>query len=137
MAQDLMNAMKISSSGMKAQGMRIRVASENLANADSVAGPGQDPYRRKIMTFSNVLDRANNVHLVQVNRVFNDTSQFEMQYDPSHPFADQDGYVMSPNVNTMVEMMDMREAQRSYEANLNVIESSMSMLTRTIDLLRS
>ena len=137
MAQDLMNAMLISSSGLKAQGMRIRVASENMANADSVAGPGEDPYRRKILTFQNVLDRQANVHRVEVKRVFNDTSQFDIKYDPSHPFADADGYITRPNVNALVEMTDMREAQRSYEANLNVIESSMSMLTRTIDLLRS
>jgi len=137
MAQDLMRAMTVSTSGMKAQGLRLRVISENLANADSVAqGPGQEPYRRKVVMFRNELDRADNMHKVSVSRVTNDPSQFQTKYDPTHPYADQDGYIMAPNVSALIETMDMREAQRSYEANLNVIETSMSMLTRTIDLLR-
>jgi flagellar basal-body rod protein FlgC len=138
MAQDLMRAMTVSTSGMKAQGLRLRVISENLANADSVAqGPGQEPYRRKVVMFRNELDRADNMHKVSVSRVTTDPSKFQTKYDPTHPYADQDGYIMAPNVSALIETMDMREAQRSYEANLNVIETSMSMLTRTIDLLRS
>ena len=137
MAQDLLRAMPGSTSGMKAQGLRLRVISENLANADSVAqGPGQEPYRRKGVMVRNELDRVDHMHKVSVSRVTKDPSQFQNKYDPTHPYADQDGYIMTPNVSALIETMDMREAQRSYEANLNVIETSMSMLTRTIDLLR-
>jgi flagellar basal-body rod protein FlgC len=123
---------------MRAQGQRLRVISENLANADSTAQtPGGEPYRRKIMTFKNVLDRSINADMVRVNKIMPDSKDFELKYDPSHPAANAEGYVLRPNVNSLVEMSDMREAQRSYEANLSVIETSKAMLSRTIGLLRT
>ena len=135
---DLFKALKISAAGMKAQGVRLRVIAENLANADSVAPePGGEPYRRKVITFKNVLDRTFGVRKVELNKITIDRSAFQKKYYPTHPSADADGYVLMPNVNTMVEMMDMREAQRSYSANLSVIEASKTMLMRTIDILRA
>ena len=135
---NLKDAMQISAAGMRAQGQRLRVISENLANADSTSQtPGGEPYRRKIMTFKNVLDRSINADMVRVNKIMPDSKDFELKYDPSHPAANAEGYVLRPNVNSLVEMSDMREAQRSYEANLSVIETSKAMLSRTIGLLRS
>ena len=134
---DLLKSLRISSAAMKAQGTRLRVISENIANANSLAqAPGQDPYRRKIVTFKNELDRSIGVRTVAVDKIKTDKSEFEKQFDPNHPAADADGYVLVPNVNTLIEMMDMKEAQRSYEANLNVIKSSKSMLQGTIDILK-
>jgi flagellar basal-body rod protein FlgC len=135
---DLVKSMKISAAGMQSQGTRLRVISENIANADSLAqAPDGDPYRRKTVTFRNALDRELAANTVRVHRILPDRSEFERKYDPAHPAADRDGYVRVPNVKPLVEMMDMREAQRSYEANLNVIEVSKRMLMRTIDLLRN
>ncbi|SRR5690606_32084635 len=134
---DLVKALAVSAAGMQTQGTRLRVISENLANAQSTAQtPGGEPYRRKVVSFRNELDRAVGVETVQVDRVARDPSQFERRYDPGHPAADEDGYVLLPNVKPMIELMDMREAQRSYEANLNVLTAARSMLLRTIDLLR-
>jgi flagellar basal-body rod protein FlgC len=134
---DLMDSLAISAAGMRVQGERLRVISENIANADSVSeAPGGDPYRRKTVTFQNALDRALGVDLVKVKKVGLDPSEFTKKYDPGNPAADSTGYVKLPNVNALIEMNDMREAQRSYEANLKVIEVARSMLTRTIDLLR-
>lgn len=134
---ELFDSMFISASGMRAQGERLRVIAENLANVDSVGETaGADPYRRKVITFKNQLDRAMGVDTVRVSKVGTDPSDFRKKYDPGNPAADKDGYVSLPNVNALVEMTDMREAQRSYEANLKVIEASRSMLTRTIDVLR-
>ena len=134
---DLVKTIKISAAGMKAQGTRLRVISENIANADSTASnSGGDPYRRKTVTFQNALDRALGARKVKVHRILPDQSEFTKKYDPTHPSADKDGYILQPNVKTLVEMMDMREAQRSYEANLSVIEVSKGMLMRTIDMLR-
>lgn len=137
MADELLRTMRISAAGMKAQGTRLRVISENLANADSLPqAPGDTPYRRKIISFSNELDKSLGLDSVRVDKIHEDQSEFRKSFDPSHPSADDDGYVLRPNVNTLVEMMDMREAQRSYEANLNVIKSTKEMLKSTIDLLR-
>ncbi|MEE8334128.1 MAG: flagellar basal body rod protein FlgC [Alphaproteobacteria bacterium] len=134
---DLMKSIKISAAGMRAQGERLKVISENIANADSLSPiEGGDPYRRKIVTFQNVLDRTLGADLVKVKGIELDKSEFEKKYNPGHPSADEDGYVKQPNVNALMEMMDMREAQRSYEANLRIIGVSKSMLNRTIDLLR-
>lgn len=134
---DLMQSLMISAAGMKVQGERLRVVAENLANADSVAEqPGDDPYRRKTITFRNEMDRALGLETVQVDKVGVDRSDFRMKYDPGNPAADDKGYVKLPNVNTLIEMTDMREAQRSYEANLKAIEVARGMLQRTIDLLR-
>ena len=133
MAIDLNNALKISASGMKAQGTRLRVISENIANQDSVGRTeGADPYRRKTIVFKQL-----GVDLVQVSKIGRDDSNFKISYEPYHPLADENGYIKRPNVNGLIEMMDMREAQRTYEANLTVLESSKKMIQRTIDLLRS
>jgi flagellar basal-body rod protein FlgC len=135
---ELMQAMALASSGMKAQGTRMRVVSENLANADTTPSkPGEDPYRRQIVTFKNELDRTDKTRHVEVDKIATDNSDFRLKYEPGHPAADENGYVKVPNVNPLIEMMDMREAQRSYEANLGVIEMSRSMLMRMIDLIRS
>ena len=135
---DLISSLKISAAGMKVQGSRLRVIAENLANVDSLpTEPGKSPYRRKTIFFQNILDRKLGLNLVEVKKVGLDKSEFSSRLDPSHPAANEDGYVKIPNVKTLVEVMDMREAQRSYEANLTAIRSARSMLTRTIDLLRS
>jgi flagellar basal-body rod protein FlgC len=135
---ELMNAMNISAGGMKVQGMRMRIISENMANADSTPdAPGVDPYRRKIIAFENIMDRKSGVQKVEVGDIKRDQSEFRLKYDPSHPAADEKGYIRLPNVNSLIETMDMREAQRSYEANLGAIELSRSMMMKTIDLLRS
>ena len=127
----------ISAAGMRVQGERLRVVSENLANANSTATtPGGDPYRRKTVTFESVFDRALGANSVRIARFGTDQGEFQRKYEPGHPSADSSGYVAMPNVNGMVEMVDMREAQRSYEANLRVLETSKSMLSRTIALLR-
>jgi flagellar basal-body rod protein FlgC len=135
---DLYKAMTVSAAGMKAQGTRLKVIAENLANSDTTAEtPGDMPYRRKVVTFQNMLDRQAGVDTVRVAKVDVDKSDFKRKYDPTHPSADSEGYVLMPNVNTLIEAMDMREAQRSYEANLSVIEASRTMLNRTVELLRS
>jgi flagellar basal-body rod protein FlgC len=132
-----MESLMISAAGLRVQGERLRVISENVANADSVSEvPGGDPYRRKTITFQNALDRELGTSLVKVKKVGLDPSEFTRKYDPSNPAADNQGYVKLPNVNALIEMNDMREAQRSYEANLKVIEVARGMLQRTIDLLR-
>ncbi|MCG5243287.1 flagellar basal body rod protein FlgC [Azospirillum doebereinerae] len=135
---DLYQSMAVSASGMKAQGTRLKVISENLANANTTAEtPGDLPYRRKVVTFQNAMDRVMDVERVRVAKVDVDKGDFQRRYDPSHPSADADGYVLLPNVNSVVEAMDMREAQRSYEANLSAIDTARQMLTRTIDILRA
>lgn len=134
---ELSKSTQIAISGMKVQSQRLRVISENMANADSLAQtPEGLPYRRKVVTFKNELDRATGINQVKVDKVRGDSSEFQRRYDPKHPAADRDGYVLAPNVNPLIEMMDMREAQRSYEANMNVINTSRSLLSRTIDMLR-
>ena len=123
---------------MCAQGERIRVITENVANADTAAGtPNEEPYRRQIITFKNEMDRNLDARLVKVDDIDQDfKTPFPTKYMPDHPGADENGYVRMPNVNTLIEMMDIREAQRSYEANLGMIEQSRGMMMRTIDLLR-
>ncbi|MBT3360893.1 MAG: flagellar basal body rod protein FlgC [Rhodospirillales bacterium] len=134
---DLLKTFNISAAGMRAQGTRLRVISENVANADSLpSGPGQQPYRRKVVTFRNELDRRVGLDTVRVDKIKPDKSEFQKQFNPNHPAADADGYVLVPNVNSLIEMTDMREAQRSYEANLSVIKASKAMLNATIDILR-
>jgi flagellar basal-body rod protein FlgC len=133
----LEKSMIVSAAAMKAQGTRLRVIAENVANANSTAErPDGDPYRRKVVTFHNVLDRELGTRLVQVRAIRGDQSEFGLRFDPQHPAANKDGYVKMPNVNSLIEMTDMREAHRSYEANLNMIEVTKSMLSRTLDLLR-
>jgi flagellar basal-body rod protein FlgC len=134
---DLVNSLHIAASGMKAQSDRLRVVSENIANADSLpTRPGEAPYRRKVISFRSELDRELGADKVEVYKYGYDKSDFKKKYDPGHPAADAEGYVLTPNVNTVMEMVDMREAQRGYEANLNMIEVSKGMLQRTVDMLR-
>jgi flagellar basal-body rod protein FlgC len=136
-SMDLFKALRISASGMDAQSLRLRVVAENLANRDTTATtPEGEPYRRKTVTFENRLDRALGVETVRVKQVGRDRSDFGTRYEPGHPAADDKGYVKVPNVNSFIEMMDMREAQRAFSANLAVLEVTRGMLTRAIELLR-
>lgn len=135
---DLMSSLKIAASGLRAQTGRMRVIAENLANANSTAQTqGGDPYRRQIPTFKVALDRETGVRTVAPGRTVRDQSDFTTRYEPGHPAADARGYVRMPNVNSLIETMDMREAQRSYEANINVINSTRRMLARTLEILRA
>ena len=134
---DLNTALRISASGMDAQTTRLRVIAENLANQDTTgSGPGVLPYRRKTVTFERQLDRETGVPLVSVKTIGTDPSELPRRFDPSHPSADASGYIRTPNVNSFVEIMDMREAQRTYNANLAVLQVSRGMLSRTIELLK-
>ena len=135
---DFLKSMAIAASGLRAQSGRMRVIAENIANAESTAQrPGGNPYRRKIPTFRSEMDRALEAQTMTMGKVRQDPSEFRTKYEPGHPAADANGYVKYPNVNSLVEMTDMREAQRSYEANLNVIGATRRMIQRTIDLLRA
>lgn len=134
---DFSKIMQISAAGMNAQSVRLRTIAENVANSESTAtSPGGDPYRRKVVTFKNVFDKAMGVDEVKVDKVTTDNSQLEKRYDPQNPGADKDGYVLMPNVNPLIEMMDMRQAQRSYQANLSVIDVTRSMAVNTVNLLK-
>jgi len=131
-------ALKISSSGMQVQSTRMRVVSENLANAQSTGKtPGADPYRRKTVTFSSEMDRAAGAALVKVKSVGVDKSPFDVRHDPGNPAADAKGFVKVPNVNSLIELSDMRQANRSYTANLQAITQARSMISMNIDLLRN
>ena len=134
---DIIKTMRISGAGMKTQGARLQVIAQNVANANSLPqAEGGQPYRRQVMTFKNVFNEAVGLDTVEVDKVRPDRSAFGKRFDPNHPAADEDGYVLTPNVNMLIEMTDMREAQRSYDANLNVIKASKAMLNSTIDVLR-
>ncbi len=134
---NLSNTIGISASGMDAQAQRLRIVAENLANQDTTGStPGADPYRRKIITFAEHVDNDTDRSTVDVQEIGRDMSDFQTKYDPSHPAANAQGYVKISNVDSMVEMMDMREAERSYEANLNTMQSTRTMLSRTLDLLK-
>jgi flagellar basal-body rod protein FlgC len=133
---DFIKSIAIAASGLRAQAGRMRIISENIANADSTATqPGGDPYRRKIPTFRSEMDRALDASVVSLGRVRTDQSSFRMKLEPGNPAADANGYVRYPNVNPLVEMTDMRDAQRSYEANLNVITATRRMIQRTLAIL--
>lgn len=135
---NLLKSMMIAASGMAAEATRMRTIAENLANANSTADkPNADPYRRKVPIFKSEFDRQLDASLVEVEKTVTDKSAFGKRFEPGHPAADKDGYVKTPNVNGIVEVMDMRDAERSYEANLNVIGAARSMMARTISLLRS
>jgi flagellar basal-body rod protein FlgC len=134
---DLTTTLDLSAKGMTAQSTRLRVIAENIANSSTTgSSPGADPYRRKIVIFSNSLNQALGATTVGVRQIAPDKSAFPQRYDPANPAADTNGYVKTPNVNSFVEIMDMKEAQRSYTANLNAMEATRGMLTRTVDLLR-
>lgn len=134
---DLTKALTISARGMDVQTTRLRVIAENLANQDTTGSTqGADPYRRKTITFENKMDQALGQPMVQVKEIGQDNGQLPLRYDPSNPAANAQGYVKLPNVNSFTEVMDMREAQRSYSANLSVMQVTRGMLTRTIDMLK-
>lgn len=131
-------SLKIAGSGMEAQSTRLRIVSENIANARSTGDtPGAEPYRRKTITFGSELDRASGVDVVQVRKLGNDSSKFIEEYDPDHPAADAKGMVKLPNVNMLIEMADMREANRSYDANIQTIKQTRELIAATIDLLKA
>ena len=134
---NLDRALAVSAAGMSAQTARLRVVAENIANRDSTGqAPGADPYRRRTVSFTTQLDRVAGEQRVVARPPGTDPSPFPQRFDPHHPAADADGYVKLPNVNSLVEVMDMREAQRSFSANLSVLETTRGMLMRTIELLR-
>ncbi|MDB5566406.1 MAG: flagellar basal-body rod protein FlgC [Tardiphaga sp.] len=135
---DFSRSMGIATSGLRAQAGRMRVISENVANSESTAQtPGGDPYRRKVPTFTSELDRSLDAKVVGLGRIKPDMSTFRMKYEPGNPSADAAGNVKYPNVNSLVEMTDLKEAQRSYEANLNVISATRRMIQRTLDILKA
>ena len=135
---DFARSMGIATSGLRAQAGRMRVISENIANADSTSSTaGGDPYRRKIPSFTSELNRTLDAKVVALGRIRPDGSAFRVKHDPGNPAADAAGNVKYPNVNPLVEMTDMREAQRSYEANLNIISATRRMIQRTLDILKA
>jgi flagellar basal-body rod protein FlgC len=135
---DFLKSIAIAASGLRAQAGRMRIISENIANADSAASTaGTEPYRRKVATFKSEVDRAIDAQIVALGRIGTDSSEFRIKHEPGHPAADANGNVKYPNVNSLVEMTDLREAQRSYEANINVIGASRRMIQRTIEILKS
>lgn len=134
----LISSLKVAASGLGAQSERLRVVSENLANAQSTGNfPGADPYQRKTITFTAQIDRLSGARMVEVSAISNDKTAFPVEFQPGHEAADELGYVKMPNVNILVEMADMREANRSYEANLQAIKQARELISMTIDLLRS
>lgn len=137
MTDAISSALRIAASGLEAQSTRLRVVSENVANSRSTGEtPGSDPYRRKTVTFASEIDRMSGAEIVHVKEIGLDRTQFKSEYDPGNPAADADGYVKMPNVSPLVEMADMREANRSYEANLQVIKQARELINLTIDLMR-
>ncbi len=135
---DFVKSLAIAASGLRAQAGRMRVISENIANADSTSQTaGGDPYRRRIPTFQSEFDRSLNARVVALGPVRTDNSDFRIKYEPGNPAADAQGDVKYPNVNPLIEMTDMRDAQRSYEANVNVIGATRAMIQRTLDILRN
>jgi flagellar basal-body rod protein FlgC len=134
---DFLSSLRIAATGLHAQTARMRIIAENIANADSAGkSPGEEPYRRRIPTFRAVYDSQVGGETVQIGRLAYDLSDFDTRYEPGHPAADEKGYVRYPNVDPLIEATDMREAQRTYEANLNVVSVTRSMLGRTLDILR-
>ena len=137
MAGNLSVSADIAVSGMKAQSERLRIISENMANADSIGiRPGEDPYRRQVVTFKYYIDKETGAKMVKVDKVVPDESQFPLKYDPNHPAANAEGYVAMPNVNPLIEMMDLKEAQRSYDANLSMMQTARDMNSKVLDLLK-
>ncbi|MBP0441232.1 flagellar basal body rod protein FlgC [Tianweitania sediminis] len=134
----LTTALKVAASGLEAQSQRVRVVSENLANAQSTGNTsGAEPYQRKTITFASTLDRVSGGSFAQVSDIGRDSSAYPVEFLPGHEAADDKGYVKMPNVNVLVEMADMREANRSYEANLQVVKQARELISMTIDLMRN
>jgi flagellar basal-body rod protein FlgC len=135
---DFLRSIQVAVSGLKAQSGRMRVISENIANADSAPASAQgEPYRRKVPTFERKFDRELEADTVRMGKIARDQGAFKTRHDPGHPAADRNGYVRMPNVNSTIESMDLREAQRSYEANLNVVTATRRMIQRTLEMLRA
>jgi len=135
---DFLKSIAIAASGLRAQAGRMRVISENVANADSTAQrPGDNPFRRKIPTFRSELDRSLDARVIALGPVRTDSTDFQVKHQPGHPAADAAGNVKYPNINPLIEMTDMREAQRNYEANINVIGATRRMIQRTLDILKA
>ncbi len=138
MIDPLQVSLKIAASGLQVQSKRLRVVSENLANAQSTGRtPGADPYTRKTISFETEVDRITGANFARIDSIERDRAPYRIEHDPGHPAADENGFVKLPNVNILVEMADMREANRSYEANLQVIKQAREMISMTIDLLRN
>ena len=134
---DFLSSLKIAATGLHAQNARMRVIAENLANADSTGKtPTDQPYRRRIPTFEAQMDDEAGGEIVKIGQIKQDMSDFLEKYEPGNPAADKNGYVKYPNVDPLIETMDMREAQRTYEANLNVVTVTRQMLGRTLDILK-
>jgi flagellar basal-body rod protein FlgC len=134
---DLIKSLAVAASGLRAQAGRMRIISENIANADSAApSAGADPFRRKIPTFHTEMDRELDTPIVALGKVRTDPADFRTKNEPGHPSADANGNVKYPNIYPLIELSDMREAQRSYEANLNVIGATRRMIQRTLDILK-
>ncbi len=137
MAGNLTVSADIAASGMKAQSERLKVIAQNMANADSISTePGGEPYRRQVVSFQNYVDQETGAQMVRVDKIVKDNSQFEKKYAPNHPGADAQGYVNLPNVNPLIEMMDMKEAQRAYDANLNMMKTAREMNTSVLDIFK-
>ena len=138
MSDTMFSTLAVSSAGMRAQSERVRVIAQNIANSDTApATPGEEPYRRQMITFKSQLDKNVGAEIVRVKNISEDTkSDFALKYMPGHPAADEGGYVRMPNVNSLIETMDMREATRSYEANMGMFTQSRDMMSKTIDILR-
>ncbi len=135
---DFLRSINVAASGLKAQSGRMRIIAENIANADSTAStPGGNPYQRKIPTFHTSFNKELDAQVVELGRIQRDSAPFNSKYEPGNPAADANGYIKTPNVNSLIEQMDLKEAQRSYEANLGVIGATRRMLTRTLDILRA
>jgi flagellar basal-body rod protein FlgC len=135
---DFLKSLTVAASGLKAQSSRMRVISENIANADSgPSSPGAEPYRRKIPTFRQQVDRESGATVIEAGRIQRDTAPFRTKYDPGNPAANERGEIRMPNVNGLIENMDMREAQRSYEANLNMITATRRMISKTLEILKA
>jgi flagellar basal-body rod protein FlgC len=137
MMEPLTSALQVAGSGLRAQTERMRIISENLANAQSTgAAPGADAFRRKLITFGATEVEGGGHDLVTVSSIKRDPSPFRIEHDPSHPAADAQGMVKLPNVSTLIELADMREAGRAYEANLQAIRQARQMIQATLDMLR-
>jgi len=138
MADPLQSILKVGAAGLEAQSTRMRVLSENIANANSTGNtPGADPYTRKVVSFESQIDDVEQTATVRVAGIDAATTPYKLEYMPGHPAADQKGFVKLPNVDVMTEVADMREANRSYEANLQIIKQARDMINMTIDMLRS
>jgi flagellar basal-body rod protein FlgC len=137
MSDPLMASIKVAGTGLQAQSHRVRIVSENIGNKDSTGRtPGANPYTRKTILFASEFDRELGATAVRIDRIGIDREPFSIEHDPGHPAADANGYVKRPNVNMLVELADIREANRSYEANLQIVKQARAMIGMTIDLMR-